>query len=464
MTFEELLKLPELNPVNDSRKVVPGCVFCAINGAKSDGRRFVPAAVESGAVCIVSDTEVPGLRVPLVKVKDPYLAWAQLCEAAAGYPYRSMQFHGVTGTNGKTTIAFLLRHFFANRKCGLISTVEYDAGKGVVPSSNTTPDAAGFQKIISEMKQNGISDCVMELSSHGLHQHRTGSTKFTSAIFTNLTGDHLDYHHDMESYYQAKKILFAELSCGNRIINIDDPWGKRLHQECGGSSVSLLDSSADFFVSDISGTAEGTDFLLKMPAGTMQIHSPLIGQHNIYNLTEAIAAALMAGLSQDDIETALTHPFAVPGRLERISLPNGVSAYVDYAHTDDALKRVLAALKPLCKGRLFCVFGCGGDRDRTKRPRMGKAVSETADIAIVTSDNPRSEKPETIIEEICAGIPEDFPYETEPDRVKAIHRAATLAKPGDLLLVAGKGHEDYQEICGIRHHLDDREILRRFRS
>ncbi len=462
MTFEELLKTPGLNPVNDSRKVVPGCVFCAINGAKSDGRHFIPSAIESGAACIVSDTDMPGLSVPLIKVDDPYLAWAELCEAAAGYPYRALQFHGVTGTNGKTTIAFLLRHFFSNRKCGLISTVEYDAGKGVKPSSNTTPDAAGFQKIISEMKQNELSDCVMELSSHGLHQHRTGSTKFTSAIFTNLTGDHLDYHHDMESYYLAKKILFAELSCGSKIINIDDPWGKRLYQECGGQAVSCQDSSAEFFVSSISGTAEGTDFQLKTPNGIMPIHSPLIGLHNIYNLTEAIAAALMTGLSAEEVQKALNKPFAVPGRLERIALPNGVSAYVDYAHTDDALKRVLAALKPLCKGRLFCVFGCGGDRDRTKRPRMGKAVAEAADFAIVTSDNPRSEKPEEIIKEIIAGIPADFSYETEPDRVKAIHRAASLTQPGDLLLVAGKGHEDYQEINGVRHHLDDRETLRQY--
>ena len=460
MTFEELLNLPGLNPVNDSRKVTPGCVFCAINGAKSDGRKFIPTAIESGAAYIVSDTDFPGLSVPLIKVEESYSAWAKLCEAAAGYPARTMRFHGVTGTNGKTTIAFLLRHFFAERKCGLISTVEYDAGKGVVPSTNTTPDAAGFQKIISEMRENEITDCVMELSSHGLHQHRTGSTEFVTAIFTNLTGDHLDYHHDMESYYQAKKILFAELSAGSKIINIDDPWGKRLHQECGGQSVSLNDPEADFYVSDINGTAEGTDFLLKTQTGSLKIHSPLIGIHNIYNVTEAIAAAMLAGLSAEQVQAAMNKPFAVPGRLERIALSNGVSAYVDYAHTDDALKRVLAALKPLCKGRLFCVFGCGGDRDRTKRPRMGKAVAEAADFAIVTSDNPRSEVPEEIIREICTGIPADFSYETEPDRIKAIHRAAALTKPGDLLLVAGKGHEDYQEICGVRHHMDDRETLR----
>ncbi|MBQ7403779.1 MAG: UDP-N-acetylmuramoyl-L-alanyl-D-glutamate--2,6-diaminopimelate ligase [Lentisphaeria bacterium] len=460
MTFDELLRLPDLNPVNDSREVTPCSVFCAINGAKSDGRTFIPAAIKSGAAYIVSDTEIPDLPVPLIKVDDSYSAWAKLCEAAAGYPARSMKFHGVTGTNGKTTIAFLLRHFFANRKCGLISTVEYDAGNGVTPSSNTTPDAAGFQKIISEMKQNAMTDCVMELSSHGLHQHRTGTTEFVTAIFTNLTGDHLDYHHDMESYYQAKKILFSELACGSKIINIDDPFGKRLYQECGGQSVSLQDPAADFYVSEISGTAEGTVFQLKTPSGTFPVRSPLIGLHNVYNVTEAIAAALMAGLSPEEIRNCMSQDFAVPGRLERIALSNGVSAYVDYAHTDDALKRVLASLRPLCKGRLFCVFGCGGDRDRTKRPRMAKAVAEAADFAIVTSDNPRSEKPEEIIREVCTGIPAGFSYETEPDRIKAIHRAASLTRPGDLLLVAGKGHEDYQEICGVRHHMDDRETLR----
>ena len=236
MILEDLLKMPGLNPVNDSRKIVDGCVFCAIRGAKSDGRKFIPDAVRSGAAAIVSDTDIPGLPVPLIRVADPYLAWAQLCEAAADFPANSITFHGVTGTNGKTTIAFLLRHLFRSRKCGLISTVEYDTGNGSQPSSNTTPDAAGFQKILREMRQNNISDCIMELSSHGLHQHRTGSARFRSAIFTNLTGDHLDYHNDMESYYQAKKILFSELAEKNKIINIDDEWGKRLHRECGGYS------------------------------------------------------------------------------------------------------------------------------------------------------------------------------------------------------------------------------------
>ena len=460
MTLEDVLNQPGLNPVNDSRKVVPGSVFCAINGAKSDGRKFIPDAVKAGASVIVSDSAIPGLEVPLIQVEDPYRAWAALCEAASGYPARSMRFHGVTGTNGKTTIAFLLRHLFHQRKCGLISTVEYDAGDGVKPSSNTTPDAAGFQKIISEMKQNSLTDCVMELSSHGLHQHRTGSTKFDSAIFTNLTGDHLDYHRTMEAYYQAKKILFSELAGANKIINTDDPWGKRLYQECGGYAVSLHDPDAEFYITGIRNSADGTVFQIPLDGTPCEIHSPLIGLHNIYNAAEAIAAAFLAGVPAEEIQQSMQKSFAVPGRLEPIRLPNGAIAYVDYAHTDDALSRVLAALKPLCKGKLYCVFGCGGDRDRTKRPRMGKAVADAADYAIVTSDNPRSEDPAAIIQEICAGIPADFRFETEPDRAAAIRRAAGLLNAEDLLLVAGKGHEDYQEICGKRHHFDDREILR----
>lgn len=462
MTFEELLKIPELNPVNDSRKIAPGCVFCAIKGAKADGARFIPDAIKAGAAMIVSENELPELTVPVIKVENSYKAWALLCESAAGFPALSMNFHGVTGTNGKTTIAYLLKHFF-RENTGLITTVEYDTGNGIFPAAGTTPDAKEFQRIILEMKKNQIKNCVMELSSHGLHQYRTGSTKFKTAIFTNLTGDHLDYHLNMDSYFQAKKILFEELSEENKIINIDDPWGKKLQKECGGYSISLNDNKADFFACNISGSHLGTTFELNTPAGHFKIKSPLIGLHNVSNLTEAIAGAMTANVPVQKILNAMEKEFFVPGRLERINLPDGITAYVDYAHTDDALKRVLEALRPLCKGKIFCVFGCGGDRDKTKRKRMGMVAANTADYVIVTSDNPRTENPEAILQEICSGIPVSFPHEVIPDREFAIRKAAELANPDDLILVAGKGHENYQEINGIRHHFDDREILRKIK-
>ncbi len=478
--------LKDLNPVevrnwrdceiagvsNNSVKTGKNFIFCAIRGAKADGRQYIREALKHGAAAVVSDDPLLNLpnSIPHLIAGNAYHAWGMLCQTAAGFPAEKMHLHAITGTNGKTTTAFLLRRLLQKakqEKCGLISTVEYDFGTGSpsVESARTTPDAMAFQKIMADMAANGCSHVVLEASSHGLHQKRMGSARFDTAVFTNLTGDHLDYHHTMEAYYQAKKSLFSEslAESGTAVINIDDAWGKRLAEELRAESKRLVTLSArepaDCRFSSVRITDSGSRFRLTWQGKTFEVRTNLIGLHNLYNLSSAVAAALSTGISSETLVPYLSEPIAVPGRLESFSLPNGAAAFVDYAHTDDALERVLSALRPLCRGRLIALFGCGGDRDRTKRPRMAEVCGRLADLTIITSDNPRSEKPEAIIEEAAAGMPEGKKFLKITDRKHAIETAAALSGPGDLLLIAGKGHENYQEINGIRHHFDDREVL-----
>ena len=454
---------------NDSRTIRPGVLFCAIRGARADGRRFVRDAEAAGAAAVVSDD--PALETPLPHLlcADSYRAWGLLCELFAGNPAQFLTLHAVTGTNGKTTTAMLLRALLQSGggfRTGLISTIEYDCGgtSPIVDSARTTPDAETFQRILAEMHRAGCGHAVLEASSHGLHQHRMGSARFKSAIFTNLTGDHLDYHHDMESYYQTKKLLFTESLAedGNAVINIDDPHGARLAAELGRPVLTLSahDPGAAVRITVREASDAGTRFHLEIAGNGMEITSPLIGLHNVYNLASALTAAAAAGVPQERFQEVLHGPIRIPGRLERIDLPNGGTAFVDYAHTDDALERVLSALRPLCRGQLIVVFGCGGDRDRTKRPRMAAVCGRIADRSILTSDNPRTESPEAIIREAKQGFPPGACYETITDRPEAIRHAVRLARAGDILLVAGKGHETTQEIQGIQYHMDDRELIR----
>ena len=457
---------------NHSGGIENGFIFCAIRGAKTDGRRFIHEALEHGAVAIVSDDpllELPD-TVPHLITENAYHAWGMLCQTSAGFPAGTMHLHAITGTNGKTTTAFLLRRLIQKakyEKCGLISTVEYDFGTGTPAeeSARTTPDAKSFQTIMKAMSANGCAHVVLEASSHGLHQKRMGSARFETAVFTNLTGDHLDYHHTMEAYYQAKKTLFSEhlAENGHAVINIDDPWGKRLADELRMEAKPLVTLSAqeqaDCTLSAIRVSAAGSSFQLGWQGRFFEVRTNLIGLHNLYNLSSAAAAVLSSGISAEELLPYLSEPIAVPGRLEPFLLPNGASAFVDYAHTDDALERVLTALRPLCRGRLIAVFGCGGDRDRTKRPRMAAVCGRLADLAIITSDNPRTEEPELIIRETAAGMPAGTEFLTITDRKQAIETAVGLSAPDDLLLIAGKGHENYQEINGVRHHFDDREVL-----
>ena len=467
---------------NDSRRVVPGTLFCAIRGARIDGHRFLDDAVEKGAAGVVisadSSWTTPKGLPPVLKVTDSYRAWALLCETFYGNPAAGMDVYAVTGTNGKTTIAFLLRRIFQtafpDEKCGLLSTVEYDTGgPSCAESARTTPDAENFQRLFAEMKANHCARAAMELSSHGLHQHRTGSLLFAGAAFTNLTGDHLDYHLTMENYYQAKRILFTELlrPGAPAVVNADDEYCRRLRSELAGAgrpvhSVTLHDEpGADIRVKNLKLKTSGADFLLETPWGKQPVHSVLTGEFNVCNLSLAASLAAACGVPLELIARIASQPgIAPPGRLEAQEIAPGVRAFVDYAHTDDALDRVLSTLRAVAEHRIITVFGCGGDRDKTKRPRMAAAAAKWSDLVIITSDNPRTEDPLAIIEDIRKGLPQGCDCRIEPDRKKALKLAAELAEPGDTVLAAGKGHENYQEINGVKHPFDDRQIIREIRE
>ena len=468
---------------NNSSKVTPGTLFAAIRGVKADGHRFLPDAVQKGAAALVVAADYDGPLppgIPLFRVTDSYFAWSILCETFFRRPADAFRVHTVTGTNGKTSTAYFMRHFLDTVKPGtktaLVSTVCCDLGAGPEPSEHTTPDAFTLQEMFTAMKSNGVTDAVMESSSHGLHQHRSGTLKFDSAAFTNLTGDHLDYHGTMENYYLAKKILFRELLADDApaVINIDDPAGARLASELKNErpGVRVLPVSftgrADAFCSlrslrlstafsELEFTLDGHPFFLRLP---------LPGAFNAANYLTALSMAYGLGLPLDGLLEASASMPHVPGRLQAVTLANGATGFVDYAHTDDALERVLSSLRDFLTpgGRLIAVFGCGGDRDRSKRPRMGAAVAKLADLPILTSDNPRSEDPAAIIREIESGIPAGTRHLVEPDREKAIELGIREAHAGDILLVAGKGHETTQEINGVKHPFSDLEILNRFRA
>lgn len=456
--------------LRDSRKVLPGDIFVAIPGTLNDGHRYIDDAVKAGARVVIHQDPLPHYtsEVTYLMVTCSRQAYARCCREFFGCPDRDLPLFGVTGTNGKTTTVYLIEHLLrkSGRSCGLVSTVETRDGKIARPAECTTPDAGTLFPLLAEMRRNRLSAAAMELSSHALDQERVAGILFRVAIFTNLTGDHLDYHRDMEHYYLAKKRLFTELLSpeGAAIINVDDRYGRRLAGELDGAikviSFGSVDASADWRITNIILAENGVQFRLEGRKKAFDVASNLIGVHNIRNLAGAILAVREFGLTPEEIHRALTEEIRVPGRLERFDSQKGCAVYVDYAHTDDALRNVLDILRKLTQNRLIAVFGAGGDRDRQKRPRMGHAAAEKADLLILTSDNPRSEEPEEIIREIASGIPEDTAYEIEPDRMRAIRRALELATFGDTVLIAGKGHETYQEIKGVRHPFDDREAVR----
>ena len=468
---------------NNSAKAAPGTLFLAIRGAKADGHRFLPDAVRRGASALVVSADYGGplpSGIPVLRVTDSYFAWSVVCETFFRRPADAFRVHTVTGTNGKTSTAYFLRHFLDTAKPGaktaLVSTVCCDLGAGPEPSEHTTPDAFTLQEMFAAMKSNGITDAVMESSSHGLHQHRSGTLGFASAAFTNLTGDHLDYHGDMENYYQAKKILFRELLADGTpaAVNTDDPAGARLVSELKrerpalrilpvsfagrqGAFCSLRELRLGPAFSDLEFTLDGRDVSLRLP---------LPGAFNAANYLTALSMAYGLGLPFDKLMEASAAMPHVPGRLQAVPLACGATGFVDYAHTDDALERVLSSLREVLTagGRLIAVFGCGGDRDRSKRPRMGAAAARLADLPVLTSDNPRSEDPLDIIREIESGIPRGTHYLVEPDRAKAIELAVREARAGDILLVAGKGHETWQETREGKQPFSDMEILNRTAS
>jgi UDP-N-acetylmuramoyl-L-alanyl-D-glutamate--2,6-diaminopimelate ligase len=451
---------------NDSRKVKNNSVFVAIKGAVSDGHNFILDALAKGAKLIVYQYPVEKQSgATFIKVSDAYSAYARLAELFCSFPVRKMKLIAITGTNGKTTTAYLLRSIFeqAEKKCGFISTVEYAYPGHAIYAERTTPDALKLQKLFCEMRNSGCEYVLMETSSHALVQNRTGSAKFAAAVFTNLSGDHLDYHSDMESYFAAKALLFRNHlnNDGYAIINIDDAYGKRLISGLPDSENFItFGRGGDVRIIDIQTSYTGTNIALEIKGNTFSLSSPLYGDFNAYNIAGAVAVAYELGFSMDIIIAGIKQMKSVPGRMEGINLSCGALVIVDYAHTDDALKNVLATLRKLNpKGKLTAVLGCGGDRDKTKRPRMGTVAAKYADQLVLTSDNPRSENPLAIIQDITAGLPENFDFMNIPDRKTAIQRTLASAKKQDIILIAGKGHETYQEIKGIKYPFDDRSIV-----
>lgn len=463
---------------NHSQAVTQGTLFCAITGTHADGHDYIPDALHHGASVVVCG-EIPPYAADensctWIRVSDGYYAWGCICESFFGRPGDQYEVHAVTGTNGKTSTAYLLRHFLGETSTALFSTVvnAFPGESGTEEAARTMPDAFALQGLFLRAKQHSeIRQIVMEASSHGLQQHRSGHLKYSSGVFTNLTGDHLDYHGDMEHYYQAKKLLFTEMLKPDApvVINVDDEWGMRLFHELRTERphLRLLDLSnqieeAAIRIYRASLQRTGTIIQLRIDGRECTLKSPLIGEHNVRNLLSAFGVAYAVGIPWEVLMERLNNAPAAPGRLEGFRMPSGALAFVDYAHTDDALFRVLIALRKLCdtETRIITVFGCGGDRDRTKRPRMGKVVSIYSDLSIVTSDNPRSEDPRSIMEQVLSGYCGPVIPELIENRAEAIRRAVELSMPQDFLLIAGKGHESYQEVQGERHHFDDREVLR----
>ncbi|MBO7182013.1 MAG: UDP-N-acetylmuramoyl-L-alanyl-D-glutamate--2,6-diaminopimelate ligase [Kiritimatiellae bacterium] len=439
---------------SDSRKVTPGALFVAIPGVKVDGAQFIAQARERGVAAVMGECEGCDIRVPNARE-----AYAEACADFFNNPSEQLLLCGVTGTNGKTTTTLLLREMLAQGGLmpGLITTVAIEWKGHSEPASCTTPDARALQSTLNQMVTAGCRAAVMEVSSHAVEQRRVAGCNYAALLFTNLTQDHLDYHGTMEDYYQAKARLFRDHLSTPAVINIDDPYGARLLKELEAAGHQrLFPYSPQTIQARFS--SHGTDATFQLDVRTLEFHTALCGRYNLANLLCAATAARALGVTIDAILYAMTTVRPQWGRLEA-AVPG---VFVDYAHTDDALSNVLSTLRELTRGRLICVFGCGGDRDRTKRPRMAAAVERFADAIIVTSDNPRTEDPEAIIAEIVTGFsPETTPM-LEPDRRKAIHCALQMKATDDVILVAGKGHEDYQEIQGVRHPFSDAEVIRAF--
>ena len=460
------------NATCDSRDAsdIAGGIFIAVPGSKDDGAHYVKEAMTKGAAAVVATTPItvnPG--VARVLVKDAYPAAARIAELLYGFPARRLRLLGVTGTNGKTTIAHLLRAILreSGHKTGMVGTVEYDLGEGApLDADRTTPPPFLLQYLLGEMAGKQVADVVMEVSSHALDQRRPGTAMFAGAVFTNLTGDHLDYHNTMEEYYQAKRRLFFDYLPPNApaVVNINDRWGARLAAElqAAGRTVVTFGTApgCEFRIVAPYSTVRGSTFRLEQSGETpFAVESPLIGDFNIFNLAGAVILALRLGIPEADISAAVTACIGARGRLEPLKTKNGITCFVDYAHTDDALKNVLLTLRRLEPSRLLVLFGCGGNRDCGKRQRMGRAAAELADRVYLTSDNPRNEKPEEILAEIRTGIPAGCDCVEIVDRHEAIRRAAADARPGDILLIAGKGHETYQEQNGQKTPFDDLQVL-----
>ncbi len=455
----------------DSRQVKPGYLFIALHGQRADGEDFIDDALARGAVAVVSPhREALRPDITWIHVEDARRAAAEIACAFYDHPSAKLEMIGVTGTNGKTTTTFMLRDLLraAGRAPGMVGTVQYEMGPRVIPANRTTPEAVDLQSMLDQMVQAGCRSAVMEVSSHALDQKRVWGIDFDVAVFTNLTRDHLDYHVTLENYFAAKALLFRGLGTMEKhaaaVINLDDDWGQHLAQMGGLWQETVtygLHPGALVRAENLELGPSGSRFRLRSPWGDTDVRLSLMGRYNVSNALAALAAGGTRGLAPEFMAQTLAGFASAPGRLEPIPNQRGLRVYVDYAHTDDALANVLSTLREVTARRLIVVFGCGGDRDRAKRPLMGAVAAELADYAIITSDNPRSEAPSAIIEEVAAGLGPSSRYEKIADREQAIARAFELAREGDVVLIAGKGHENYQEFARTVIPFDDREVARR---
>jgi len=466
------LSRPISGLVMDSRRVVPGNLFFALPGLRSDGLSFVDEAVSRGASAIIAQTIPlhPPAKVTFIQVADSRAMLARVAQRYFKFPDRDLAVTGVTGTNGKTTVTHLLRHFLnGNERVGLLGTISYDLGARTVPSFRTTPESLDIFGMLGQMRDAGCKNAVMEVSSHGIAQQRVLGLGFGAAVFTNLTRDHLDFHKTLDAYFDVKTRLFTSgVGPAPRaaVINIDDPYGERLAAkvaaESPGSRLVTFGENprADVRAENVSLNFRDTAFTLAWPGGSVHVDSPLIGRYNVSNLLAAAAAAWALGRDPATFMKRLRDFKGVPGRMERIEEGQPFNVLVDYAHTDDALRNALGMLRAITPGRLIVVFGCGGNRDRTKRARMMGAVQEVADFTYATADNPRGESLERIFGDMREGVTDPSKLTWVEDRRRAISLALDGARAGDCLLIAGKGHECYQELADTVIPFDDRQVVR----
>ena len=462
---------------SNSKEVKEGFLFAAIRGDTTDGHKFIDSAIRKGAKAIILE-EIPEKTqndVSYIKVEDTKAISSKIASNYFNNPTNDLTLVGITGTNGKTTLTYLIEEIWKeeNKKTGIIGTIENRYLNKKITARMTTPDSIDLIKILDEMKNEGVTHTAMEVSSHSIDRHRIDGCNFDAAVFTNLTQDHLDYHKTLENYFDTKKKLFTNILANSEksekfaVINIDDEYGKKIEKELKYNTLtySLNSENADFFASKQIFTHQGITSEINTPFGKFTLQSNLLGKHNLYNLLAAAAVTSVLGSQIENIKNALSGQTTIPGRLEKVENKLGLNVLVDYAHTPDALENVLKSIKNLNPPRLILVFGCGGDRDKEKRPLMGKLGFEQSDILIITSDNPRTEVPESILDDIHEGIDESsFPYKKFyriTERKEAIQMALNIAEKGDFVLIAGKGHEDYQIVGTKKYPFDDREIARK---
>lgn len=459
----------------DSRKVKDGYVFFAIKGYKEDGKQYIPKAIENGAKAIITDKDsVSGLEIKDINISgvdDVRKVMAQMAYEYYEKPTEKIKLIGVTGTNGKTTITYLLKHIFetAGYKCGLVGTIDYLTGISKTESRLTTPDSIEINMMLKEMLDTGIEYCFMEVSSIALVLHRVYGQKFSAGVFTNLTSEHLDLHKNMENYFEAKKILFGYLdSSAFAVSNYDDEYGKRILSGTKAGKVSYaMKSDADFKAVNEKISMEGISFDIVCKEGKYKFDTKLTGRFNVYNILAAVSLARSMNIEFETIRKAISSFGAVNGRFNKIELPNKAYAVIDYSHTSDSLKNAVESAIEIRnmsggKGRVITIFGCGGNKDKTKRPVMGEIATSLSDYSIITSDNPRFEEPMDIINEILSGVKTKDNFEIDANREQAIKRGIEISKSDDIILICGKGHESYQEVKGVKSHFDDKEMVEKY--